>query len=402
MPAVVDRKCARQAGLVLWTAGLLIALLAGCSTPNSTGDYGYSTNNIPSALSNAVQSVRVKYAPDPHVAIFRVDIFRRGGRYILKGDVESPAAKADALAAAARAGFKIEDRINVLPDPQLGDKLWGIATLSVVNIREKPGNPMEMGSQLLTGDVFRVWKKETNWFLVQSADGYVGWAEGGGFHNCSRAQADEWMAAPKLIVTAWDERIFEQPDTNSAVISDVVMGSRVKHIGEAGDWFKIGLADGRTGFLPKNAATDYSEWRRSRQPTAENIERTARQFLGRPYSWGCNSIRGMDCSGLTKFVYFLNGIDLKRNASEQCRQGVEVPLDDNFQHLKKGDLLFFGHPARRGKPENINHTAIYLGDKLFIQASELVRISSLDEDSPIADRRRIRALLHARRILPDP
>jgi hypothetical protein len=45
--------------------------------------------------------------------------------------------------------------------------------------------------------------------------------------------------------------------------------------------------------------------------------------------------------------------------------------------------------------------AIYLQDKLFIQSSVLVHVSSLDPDSPLADRRRIRSLLHARRVLKD-
>jgi cell wall-associated NlpC family hydrolase len=252
---------------------------------------------------------------------------------------------------------------------------------------------------MLTGEVFKVWKKQTNWFLIQTADNYVGWAEGGGFTNCTREEAERWNAAPHLIVTAYEERILEQPAVDAMPVSDVVMGCLIKPVGESGDWFKVELADGRIGFLPKKSATDYAQWQKSRHATPENIEHTARLFLGRPYSWGGNSIRGMDCSGLTKFVFFLNGIRLDRNASEQCRQGVEVPLDNDLKNLKKGDLLFFGRRAAHGKPENIFHTGIYLGDKLFIQASERVQISSLDRDSPLSDRRRIKGLLHARRIL---
>jgi cell wall-associated NlpC family hydrolase len=294
----------------------------------------------------------------------------------------------------------VSNEIAVVPSATLGDRVWGIATLSVVNVRERPGNPEEMGTQMLTGDAFRVFKKETNWYLIQTADGYVGWVEAGGFFQCSRGAVDDWMASPHLIVIAYDERILEQPDANAPVVSDVVMGSQVKRVGESGEWFKVELADGRAGYLPRKSATDYAEWLKSRQPTPENIERTARLFLGRPYAWGCNSIRGMDCSGLTKFVFFLNGIELKRNASEQCLQGVEVPLDDDLKNLKKGDLLFFGRRARHGRPEHVDHTGIYLGDMLFIQSSERVQISSLDSGSPLRDERRIRSLLHARRILP--
>jgi cell wall-associated NlpC family hydrolase len=100
-------------------------------------------------------------------------------------------------------------------------------------------------------------------------------------------------------------------------------------------------------------------------------------------------------------VFFLNGIELDRNASHQAQQGVTVPLDAEFSHVRKGDLLFFGAPARAGRSERITHVGIYLGDKLFIHSSEMVRINSLDSNSPIADARRIRTLIHAKRVLPN-
>lgn len=109
----------------------------------------------------------------------------------------------------------------------------------------------------------------------------------------------------------------------------------------------------------------------------------------------------MDCSGFTKLVFFLNGIELNRNASQQALQGRDVPLDADLSYLRKGDLLFFGGD-RRGRSERVSHVAIYLGGKSFIQSSEMVRISSLDPQSPIRDELRIRTLLHARRILPEP
>ena len=98
-------------------------------------------------------------------------------------------------------------------------------------------------------------------------------------------------------------------------------------------------------------------------------------------------------------MFFLNGIDLLRNASAQACQGVAVPLDADLSGVRKGDLLFFGRRARPGEPERVTHAGIYLGDKLFIHSSQRVRISSLDPQSPIRDEFRIRSLLRARRIL---
>ena len=160
------------------------------------------------------------------------------------------------------------------------------------------------------------------------------------------------------------------------------------------------IQDERAGYLPKKSAEGYEAWKQARQPAAENIERTARRFMGRPYFWGGNSPKGLDCSGFTKLVFFLNGIELRRDSSQQARQGVLVPLDDNLSQLRKGDLLFFGRRPRRGGPDRVVHVGIYLGDKLFIHSSERVRISSLDPQSPLRDENRIRTLLQARRILP--
>jgi len=116
--------------------------------------------------------------------------------------------------------------------------------------------------------------------------------------------------------------------------------------------------------------------------------------------WGGNSPNGLDCSGFTKVVFCLNGIDLLRDSREQASQGVAVPLDGDLSQLKKGDLLFFGRRARGGGPQRVTHVGIYLGDKLFIHSSGRVQIASLDPASPIRDESRIRSLMWARRVLP--
>jgi cell wall-associated NlpC family hydrolase len=251
------------------------------------------------------------------------------------------------------------------------------------------------------GEVVRVWKRTGRWLLVQSADAYLSWMERGSLKLCTKEEADAWQHSPLLIVTALESLIQDQPRADGQPVSDVVLGCLVKKTGEEAEWFKVELPDGRLGYLAKNSATDYAAWRTSRRATPENIERAARQFLGRPYLWGANTPRGLDCSGFTKLVYFLNGIELNRNASQQALQGVEVPLDSDLAKLRKGDLLFFGFERGDERPGRVSHVGIYLGDKLFIQSSQLVRLSSLDPGSPIRDAMRIRGLLKARRVLPD-
>jgi cell wall-associated NlpC family hydrolase len=284
-------------------------------------------------------------------------------------------------------------------NPVLGEETWGIACVSVASGREQPDNKAEMGTQVLMGHAVRLRAMTRLWAQVESADDYLSWLEKGTFVRCRREQVDQWNQGPLLIVTALEDAILERPEAGSQAVSDIVIGDLVRKVGEEGEWFKVRLPDEREGFVPRKSVEEFASWKRSRRATPESIERTARTLMGRPYLWGGNSPKGLDCSGLTKLTFFLNGIELSRNASQQARLGTQVEVDGDLSRLRKGDLLCFGFRARAGRPERVTHVGIYLGDKLFIQSSQRVRISSLDPNSPIRDEFRIRTLLFGRRIL---
>ncbi len=91
-----------------------------------------------------------------------------------------------------------------------------------------------------------------------------------------------------------------------------------------------------------------------------NISKDAHQYIGVPYKWGGTSSNGFDCSGLTRAVYRLNGLNLPRTSREQFNTGNFV-LKKN---LKVGDLVFF--TTNNGK--QINHVGIYIGNNQFIHA----------------------------------
>jgi gamma-D-glutamyl-L-lysine dipeptidyl-peptidase len=385
-----------------WFAAALAGMLCACAHVNNDTPKPEPDRRL--AIPHAIQEVKQKYAPDRRLGIFDVGVQHQGSELVLTGEVACAEARIETVRAVERTGAKVTDRIKVLPDEKLGDQVWGISCLSVASGRELPEHKAEMGTQILMGHVVRVWKPSTNavfrWYLTQAEDGYLSWLQKGTFVRCTREQVDAWNRSPLLVVTALEQCIREQPSPDAQSVSDVIICDLVKKTGEEGDWYKVELPDARTGFLPKKAATDYVAWKQARHPTAANLEHTARKFIGRPYLWGGNSPKGFDCSGFTKTVFFINGIDLMRDSNKQASQGVEVPLDENLSQLKKGDLLFFGPSARRDKPEKVVHVGLYLGDKLFIHSSEMVHISSLDPESPIRDENRIRTLLHARRILP--
>ncbi|MFN7142086.1 MAG: NlpC/P60 family protein, partial [Limisphaerales bacterium] len=260
----------------------------------------------------------------------------------------------------------------------------------------------ELGTQVLMGHIVRIWKREGGWYYVQSSDRYLGWCDDDSFTRVTKEQVNQWNASPRVMVTDYEDRVWQQPGgkrRGNLPVTDVVAGNILKKTGEDGDWFKVQLPDGRSGYLSKASAENFDEWKASRNATGESIEEAAKSLLGVPYLWGGTSTKGVDCSGFTKTVYLMNGIHLLRNASHQARQGTDVPLDANFANLRKGDLLFFGTKAANGKPERVTHVGIYLENKEFIHASGLVRINSLDPKSPIFDERRLKGLLRARRYL---
>ena len=74
--------------------------------------------------------------------------------------------------------------------------------------------------------------------------------------------------------------------------------------------------------------------------SGEDIVRTARMFLGFPYLWGGLSPKGLDCSGLVRMSYFMNGLILLRDARQQIDTGVTLDYRDIKANLRAGDLVF--------------------------------------------------------------
>ncbi len=105
------------------------------------------------------------------------------------------------------------------------------------------------------------------------------------------------------------------------------------------------------------------------------IVETAEGFIGLPYQWGGSSAEGgFDCSGLTRAVYQLNGLNLPRSSRDQYSIGAPVERTE----LAKGDLVFF---ATKGR-ERISHVGVYAGDDRFIHASgkcQTIRVDSLSD-----------------------
>lgn len=358
-----------------------------------------TTQNRDAAMfDDILKEAKEKFAPDRRTAVFDVKADPRGQTVVLKGEVHSLQMKNDLLALLReRTPAAFEDSIMALPDPRLGDKTSGIVSLSVANIRVKPDHGAEMGTQALLGTPLRILKKRHGWDYVQTPDGYLGWTDD---HVVVMTpdEAAAWSAKPRLFVTTEIGFTRERPDMASQVVTDVVAGSILALKGESAGFYEVEYPDGRRAFLPRNMAKPYAEWLKDAHDTPDRIIATAKRFMGLPYFWGGTSAKGMDCSGFSKTVYFLNGVLLPRDASQQVSVGELVDTTGGI-NLNPGDLLFFGSRATPERKERVTHVAISLGGKRFIHSSTNVHINSLAPSDLDYSKHRDQGFLRAKRII---
>lgn len=323
-----------------------------------------------------IETVRQQHAPDGRVALFRVQADSTG---TLVGKTNLPEAKRDLLTRLDAQKTAYTDQIQVLPAPSLDDKTYAVVTVSVANLRSEPRDAAELATQALLGMPLRVWDKERGWYQVQTPDGYLAWVDFGGFERMTQAQFDAWEQTRKLIFTQPFGFCYSKPDRDAQTVSDLVAGNVLTLVSESLTFYEVQYPDGRTGFVARADAQPYEQWKAKAAPTETNLVGTARRLMGIPYLWGGTSVKGMDCSGFTKTVYFLNGQTLARDASQQVNQGTLVPTPNNdFSQLHPGDLLFFGSAATAEKSERVVHVGMWLGNSEFIHASGHIRVASLD------------------------
>ena len=348
-------------------------------------------------IQSIIKSLRNKYAPDSRTAIFKVNVKQNGDKYVLKGETNIPEAKEELLKEINNTS--VVDKVKLLPDSSLGDKTYGIIDLSVANLRKKPGFPFEMTTQSLLGTPIKVLKKKHGWFLVQTPDKYIAWVDDAGFYGVNREGVVDWDKSDKVIFTKDYGFSYSKPDENSERVSDLVIGDLLKYSGEENGFTKVTYPDGRIGYVKSTDCKSFKQWLSEADPTVENILKTAKSFMGIPYLWGGTSAKGMDCSGFTKTTFFLNGIVLPRDASQQYLIGNPVKIDDKLKNLKPGDLLFFGRKGNGIEKPKVTHVAIYIGDGDYINSAGRVKIDSFFKDSPNYLAYRDSSFVGAKRVL---
>lgn len=279
-----------------------------------------------------------------------------------------------------------------------------VTALSENMMRAMPDYESALETQSLMGTVVEIVGEQGYWRQVVTPEPYTAWCTDLGLVEMNEDEITAYKAAPKYICTAHHSGVYSSASSESERLSDLSMGNLLRIVYKEGKnpkpsvkskWAEVMLPDGRKGWTPLQDVAQLHSWAGRQTLSQKTIINTAMKFEGTPYLWGGASSKGLDCSGLVRMTFFMNGYLLPRNASQQIGYGREIVIEANHsvtpesgeafkqemlkrtKHIQPGDLVFFGTPDSFLKKGKITHVGIYIGDGKIIHASHKVRINSL-------------------------
>jgi len=350
---------------------MLILIVFACTSP---------TRRTITGLNDLLVSTHQELAPDDRIELWDVSVHSDSGHFQLVGNLTSVEAY-NALDKALDQQFpEVENRIILHAEGGEGTLANALVNNSVIHLRREPSSTRELVTQSLLGTPVRILKTDGGKSLIQVPDRYIGWVNTKEVHMVNQEELAAYREAEKLVFTAQYGMAFSEPDEESMPVTDLVIGNIISRVTEKDGYTRVKYPDGRLGWVRSSNLAPAEEVF-FKTTLKENLVQTALKYHGIPYLWGGTSSKTIDCSGLVCNVYFMNGIQLPRDADMQALIGRELTTEFISDPLVPGDLLFFGRKASEGKEENVSHVAMYIGNGEYIHSAgylERVSINSMD------------------------
>jgi hypothetical protein len=352
-------------------ASMLIILATACSSPAS---------RTISELNVLLDSLQLEYVPDDRIELWEITPEEEAGVVILKGELSGKESYEAVIQAVKEHFPDVENKLVLLPQDGRDVMVHALVNNSVIHLRREPSSTKELVTQALLGTPVRLLKTEGGKSLIQVPDGYLGWVNTKEVHLVDQEELAAYREDEKLIFNAQYGMTFSEPDENSLPVSDLVIGNILCKVDEQGGYTRVKYPDGRLAWVRSRdlVAADEIFFK---ETLKENLVRTALRYHGIPYLWGGTSSKTIDCSGLVSNVFYMNGMQLPRDADLQALIGNELTTEFDSEGLEAGDLLFFGRKASEDRPERVTHVAMYIGDGEYIHSAgylERVSINSMD------------------------
>lgn len=232
-----------------------------------------------------------------------------------------------------------------------------LCRIAVAPLRKEPSDRSEIVSQLLFGDRVKLLESTEKWCLVETAhDHYQGWMD---YKQLVKITEAEFLDENRY-------RYYSPLQANSVIIGE----NGTKYYLSPGSILP-NYDNGYCQLGQKKYKCEFAPFIADRSNFNDNVLTTAKFFENTPYLWGGRTFFGIDCSGFVQTVYKLNGIPLRRDASQQVDHGEVV---DFLASAQLGDLAFFDN--EEGK---IIHVGLMLDNQTIIHSAGFVRIDPIDD-----------------------
>ncbi|MCM1450590.1 MAG: C40 family peptidase [Clostridiales bacterium] len=255
---------------------------------------------------------------------------------------------------------------------------YGLVRVGIACMRSSPSHSSELVSQCVMGTPLKLLETtDHGWWLVESPEGYRGFMIANTLKQLDMDGYDRWRGSRRVMYNGiYAGRIIDCHNSGD-IVSDVYSGAVLQLLGpRSGDSLSVQLPDGRVGLIGSDDVITLEDLD-TLPVNKERLIDMAMKLKGVAYLWGGTTPAGMDCSGLTKVCFLNQGVILRRDASQQALTGMH--LDSDWHGYEPGDLVFFESKVTG----NIIHVGIYVGDGLYIHSQGMVKVNSLDENSPL-------------------